>query len=133
MEGGRLAVLGVNSQWPMCKVLLLHWSVRAQRWYHSARLPSQSQEVDAALPLHKPTELQRRHTISIDIAPRAGVCHAQEERGAAERCARSNPIHYSSEEGAVLGAVIPVTLGVLGCRYELEDPRANQVEEKLNN
>lgn len=39
--------------------------------------PCQSREGDTALPLHRPTELpRRRHAITIDIAPRADVCHA---------------------------------------------------------
>lgn len=39
--------------------------------------PCQSREGDTALPLHWPTELpRRRHAITIDIAPRADVCHA---------------------------------------------------------
>lgn len=39
--------------------------------------PCQSREGDTALPLHWSTELpRRRHAITIDIAPRADVCHA---------------------------------------------------------
>lgn len=30
---------GVNSQWPMCKVLLLHLNIRAQQWYRCVHLP----------------------------------------------------------------------------------------------
>lgn len=51
--------------------------------------PCQSREGETALPLHRPTELpRRRHAITIDIAPRADVCHAPKKptpwkRGAA--------------------------------------------------
>lgn len=101
--------------------------------------PSQSQEVDTAFPLHKPTELLLllQHAISIDIAPCADVCHALEKptlgNGEPQSAVLAPLLFIMPVKKEQFRGCDPAAPGVLGYRYMHWDPRATQVEEKLNN
>lgn len=70
--------IGVKSQWPTCKVLLLRCNTRAQRWYHSVHLPLSLKRWTLLFLCTSPLSCCCGG-ISIDIAPCADICHAPEK------------------------------------------------------